>query len=206
MIYDYIFKIIIVGDTGCGKSCLLLHFTYKLFEPVHYLTIGMEFGSRIINVLDKKIKIVVYDSAGQEIFRSIMKSYYRGSSIAILVYDITRRETFNSIQEWIRETDENADKLVTIVLVGNKKDLEHMREVTKKEGEELAKKEGILFYETSAKSGENVYNIFSDPSERLLNEIMIGEIDIENFDCLGIKINKSESSKSENIKYLCCSI
>lgn len=204
MIYDYRFKIIIVGDTGCGKSCLLSQFTDKSFEPIHDLTIGMGFGSKIINVLDKKIKIIVFDSGGQETFRSITRSYYKGSLIAILVYDITRRKTFNEVKEWILETDKHSDKLVTMVLVGNKSDLEYIREVSKKEGNELAKKKGMMFYETSAKNGKNVYNMFNDPSEKVLNEIIKGDIEVEN---LGINISSDKSpliQKNNNSKYSCC--
>ena len=93
----YLFKYIIIGDTGVGKSCLLLQFTDKRFQPVHDLTIGVEFGARMVTIDGKQIKLQIWDTAGQESFRSITRSYYRGAAGALLVYDITRRETLNSL-------------------------------------------------------------------------------------------------------------
>merc|ERR1712154_171315 len=103
--YKYLFKYIIVGDTAVGKSCLLLQFTDKRFQPVHDLTIGVEFGARMINVADKSIKLQIWDTAGQESFRSITRSYYRGAAGALLVYDITRRDTFKHLTRWLEEQD-----------------------------------------------------------------------------------------------------
>merc|ERR1712214_167019 len=103
MSYSYLFKYIIIGDTGVGKSCLLLQFTDKRFQPVHDLTIGVEFGARMINIEGKQIKLQIWDTAGQESFRSITRSYYRGAAGALLVYDITRRDTFNHLTTWLED-------------------------------------------------------------------------------------------------------
>merc|ERR1719486_891520 len=122
MSYAYLFKYIIIGDTGVGKSCLLLQFTDKRFQPVHDLTIGVEFGARMISIDSKHIKLQIWDTAGQESFRSIIRSYYRGAAGALLVYDITRRDSFEHVSQWLQEARANADPELVITLVGNKSD------------------------------------------------------------------------------------
>merc|ERR1712072_165860 len=107
MSYDYLFKYIIIGDTGVGKSCLLLQFTDRRFQPIHDLTIGVEFGARMITIDKKQIKLQIWDTAGQESFRSITRSYYRGAAGALLVYDITRRETFTHLTSWLEESKQH---------------------------------------------------------------------------------------------------
>merc|ERR1711908_147532 len=109
MSYAYLFKYIIIGDTGVGKSCLLLQFTDRRFQPIHDLTIGVEFGARMITIDKKQIKLQIWDTAGQESFRSITRSYYRGAAGALLVYDITRRETFNSLASWLDDARQHAN-------------------------------------------------------------------------------------------------
>ena len=161
MSYSYLFKYIIIGDTGVGKSCLLLQFTDKRFQPVHDLTIGVEFGARMINIDQKQvcsqdiyldfdsffqIKLQIWDTAGQESFRSITRSYYRGAAGALLVYDITRRDTFNHLTTWLGmlhtictkiienlvfgiylfldDARQHSSSNMVIMLIGNKSDLE----------------------------------------------------------------------------------
>ena len=114
---------VVIGDTGVGKSCLLLQFVDRRFSSVHDLTIGVDFGSRIIDVGDEKIKLQVWDTAGQESFRSIARSYYRDASGALLVFDVTRRETFNHLSRWLQEARQFANANISITLVGNKADL-----------------------------------------------------------------------------------
>merc|ERR1712137_671439 len=177
MSYAYLFKYIIIGDTGSyfigffiycgvsqvdfgkigvGKSCLLLQFTDKRFQPVHDLTIGVEFGARMISIEDKQIKLQIWDTAGQESFRSITRSYYRGAAGALLVYDITRRETFSHLSSWLEDARKHSNKDMTIMLIGNKSDLDQKRQVSFEEGEAFAKENGLVFLETSAKTAENV--------------------------------------------------
>lgn len=121
MSYSYLFKYIIIGDTGVGKSCLLLQFTDKRFQPVHDLTIGVEFGARMVNLEgDKLVKLQIWDTAGQESFRSITRSYYRGAAGALLVYDITRRDTFQHLSRWLEEARQHAQSNMVIMLIGNK--------------------------------------------------------------------------------------
>ena len=129
MSYSYLFKYIIIGDTGVGKSCLLLQFTDKRFQPVHDLTIGVEFGARMITIDGKQIKLQIWDTAGQESFRSITRSYYRGAAGALLVYDITRRETFNHLTTWLDDARQHSSSHMVIMLIGNKSDLDARRDV-----------------------------------------------------------------------------
>ena len=121
--YSYLFKYIVIGDTSVGKSCLLLQFLEKKFKFDHDTTIGVEFGSKIITVKDKHIKLQIWDTAGQETFKSITRSYYRGSIGVILVYDITNRDSFNNISKWLDETKSYANDKITVMLVANKTDL-----------------------------------------------------------------------------------
>ena len=125
MSYAYIFKFIIVGDSSVGKSCLLLQFTDNRFKQAHDLTIGVEFGARTLTI-DKttNIKLQIWDTAGQESFRSITRSYYRGAICSLLVYDITRRTSFQNVVRWLEEMREHAYSKMLIILVGNKKDLD----------------------------------------------------------------------------------
>ena len=179
--YSYLFKYIIVGESGCGKSCMLLQFTDNKFQPIHDITIGVEFGAKMINipgVKDKKFKLQIWDTAGQEAFRSITRSYYRGSTVALLVYDITRRYTFDNIIKWLNEIKNMSSDSTTIILIGNKTDLEHRRQISKKEGQELAKEYGCEFYETSAKTGFNVNTVFEQSAKLVYNNISNGTLDI----------------------------
>uniref|UniRef100_A0A2K6V034 RAB2B, member RAS onco family n=1 Tax=Saimiri boliviensis boliviensis TaxID=39432 RepID=A0A2K6V034_SAIBB len=132
MTYAYLFKYIIIGDTGVGKSCLLLQFTDKRFQPVHDLTIGVEFGARMVNIDGKQIKLQIWDTAGQESFRSITRSYYRGAAGALLVYDITRRETFNHLTSWLEDARQHSSSNMVIMLIGNKAFINTAKEIYRK--------------------------------------------------------------------------
>jgi len=195
MKYAYLFKYIIIGDTNTGKSCLLLQFTDNRFEPAHNLTIGVEFGARLVDIDNKKIKLQVWDTAGQESFRSITRSYYRGAAGAILVYDITKRESFDHLARWLQEARENGNVTMTIMLIGNKCDLEHLRQVTKEEGAKFAQENGLLFLETSSKTGENVEEAFIKPSQHIYEQIKSGAYDVFN-DSNGIKVGMVQNRES----------
>jgi len=177
--YKY-FKYIIVGDTAVGKSCLLLQFTDKRFQPVHDLTIGVEFGSRTINIDGKQVKLQIWDTAGQEKFRSITRSYYRGTSGALLVYDITRRETFDHLVEWLEDCRKYSNPNIVIMLIGNKSDLEEKRAVSKEEGERFAKEHGLYFLETSAKTDNNVDEAFIASAKHIYQLVEKGELNLDN--------------------------
>merc|ERR1719181_1957849 len=186
MSYSYLFKYIIIGDTGVGKSCLLLQFTDKRFRADHDLTIGVEFGARLITIDNKQIKLQIWDTAGQESFRSITRSYYRGASGALLVYDISRRDTFNHLTRWLEEAKQNANASMVIMLIGNKCDLER-REVSYEEGAQFARQHGLVFRETSAKTSQNVEEAFIQTGRKIHDNIQTGVYDLSN-DSSGIKV------------------
>lgn len=193
MSYAYLFKYIIIGDTGVGKSCLLLQFTDKRFQPVHDLTIGVEFGARMITIDSKQIKLQIWDTAGQESFRSITRSYYRGAAGALLVYDITRRETFNHLGAWLEDARQHSNSNMTIMLIGNKSDLDHRRAVSVEEGKEFAREHGLIFLETSAKTADNVEQAFIDTATEIYKKIQQGVFDVSN-ETFGIKIGSQATT------------
>jgi len=173
--YKYLFKYIIVGDIGVGKSCLLLQFTDKRFQPAHDLTIGVEFGSRTITLKDNQIKLQIWDTAGQEKFRSITRSYYRGAAGAILVYDISRRETFEHVPSWLEDCRKYSSANIVVMLIGNKCDIaESARTVSTEEGQEFANKNGLTFLETSAKTAENVDRLFEESATKIYDLLADG--------------------------------
>jgi Ras-related protein Rab-2A len=195
MSYSFLFKYIIIGDTGVGKSCLLLQFTDKRFQPVHDLTIGVEFGARMVTIENKQIKLQIWDTAGQESFRSITRSYYRGAAGALLVYDITRRETFNHLTRWLEEARQNGNQNMTIMLIGNKNDLDHRRQVSYEEGEQFAKEHGLIFLETSAKTAFHVEEAFLRTAQEIYKKIQDGVYDVSN-EANGIKVGMAASASS----------
>ncbi|KAJ7313087.1 hypothetical protein JRQ81_004355 [Phrynocephalus forsythii] len=192
MSYAYLFKYVIIGDTGVGKSCLLLQFTDKRFTAVHDLTVGVEFGSRMITINGKRIKLQIWDTAGQESFRSITRSYYRGAAGALLVYDITRRETFNHLLSWLEDARQHSSSHMVIMLIGNKSDLESRRVVQKEEGEAFAREHGMVFLETSAKTAANVEEAFLGTARAIYRKIQDGQFDIAK-EGNGIKIGHQQS-------------
>ena len=191
-----------------GKSCILLQFTDNKFREQHEITIGVEFESKTIEINGKLIKIQIWDTAGHEAFQSITRTYYKGAVGALLVYDITRRDTFIHLLKWLSEVKENASKEITIILIGNKNDLEDQRQVKYEEGESFAKENNLLFLETSAKTAKNIAEAFNLSALKILNNIQkTGEDEILNNN---IKIdkdkgimNQKENNKNNNKKGCC---
>jgi len=159
--YSYLFKFIIIGDEAVGKTCLLLQFTDKRYRTTHQVTVGVEFGSRTVEISGKMIKLQCWDTAGQDRFRSIVRSYYRGAAGALLVYDITRRDSFEHVSQWLQEARTNADPDLVITLVGNKCDRAGERQVSYEEGHKFASRFGLYFLETSAVTGHMVDEAFT---------------------------------------------
>ena len=154
--YHYLFKFIVIGDTGVGKSCVVLQFIENKTRTTHDVTIGVEFGAKTIPVKEKNIKLQIWDTAGQENFRSITRSYYRSAIGALLVYDITRKDTFLHVKNWLEEVKANGNPHMEILLVGNKNDLEEERVVSYEEGEKMAKNHGLNFIEINSKDYHKV--------------------------------------------------
>ncbi len=184
--FNYLFKYIIIGDAAVGKSNLLLRYTHGQFKQEYQLTIGVEFGAKNIEIKNKIYRIQIWDTAGQESFRSITRAYYKNSVCALIVYDISNRDSFNSISSWIEDCRNQSPKTIFIVLVGNKSDLDDKRKVTFEEGQELAEKNNMLFFETSAKTGNNVEEIFYESAKEIAKKIEDGFYDLNNENC-GIK-------------------
>ncbi|KAJ4834914.1 Ras- protein RABA6a [Turnera subulata] len=159
---DYLFKAVLIGDSAVGKSNLLSRFSRDEFRLDSKPTIGVEFAYRNIKVGDKLIKAQIWDTAGQERFRAITSSYYRGALGALLVYDITRRATFDNLKKWLHELREFGNPDIVVILVGNKADIAHSREVEKEDAQNLAEAEGLCFMETSALENLNVEEAFME--------------------------------------------
>jgi len=165
--YDYVFKVVLIGDSGVGKSNLLSRFTRNEFNLETKSTIGVEFATRSIQTEGKTIKAQIWDTAGQERYRAITSAYYRGAVGALLVYDIAKYSTFKNVERWLGELRENADRNIVIMLVGNKSDLRHLREVPTEEAKAFAEKNKLSFIETSALDATNVELAF----QNILTEI-----------------------------------
>ena len=158
--YDYLFKLIIIGDSYVGKTNIMSQYIKKEFNENSKSTIGVEFGNKIIKIDDKIIKAQIWDTAGQERYKSITSAYYKGAKGAFIVYDITSKTTFNSVDKWIQDLNLYGDKNLTLLLIGNKSDLEEKRQIKKEDGEEKAKSFRLGFIETSACTGENIDKAF----------------------------------------------
>lgn len=158
--YDYLFKLLLIGDSGVGKSCLLLRFADDTYTESYISTIGVDFKIRTIDLDGKTIKLQIWDTAGQERFRTITSSYYRGAHGIIVVYDTTDLESFNNVKQWLHEIDRYASDNVNKLLVGNKSDLTTKRAVSFDQAKEFADSLGIEFVETSAKNSTNVEKAF----------------------------------------------
>jgi len=169
--YDFLFKVVLIGDSGVGKSNLLSRFTRNDFSAESKSTIGVEFATRTINVESKVVKAQIWDTAGQEKYRAITSAYYRGAVGALLVYDITRTPTFEHLERWLSELLDHADKDIRVMLVGNKSDLRHMRTVTTEQATEFAQKHKLSFIETSALDQTNVEQAFTDILKQIYEKV-----------------------------------
>jgi len=181
--YDYLLKYIIIGSPSVGKSRIVERFIKNSFIENYEITVGVEFGEKNIEIEDKIIRIQIWDTAGQELYKSITRTYYKSCVCAIIVYDITSRKSFNDITNWIEDCIKYSPKTVLMVLIGNKCDLEQSREVSTEEGQELSDKNGISFYETSAREGTNIKEIFQKTGEEIYQNIKKGNYNLDDIEC-----------------------
>lgn len=167
--YDYVFKILTIGESAVGKTCLLLRFTDNTFNTDFISTVGIDFKIQICKIKEKMVKLQVWDTSGQERFKTITKTYYKGGDGILLVYDVTDRSSFMSLKNWMRQIELNAKENVPKIMVGNKCDKTD-RKVTYEEGEKVAKDFGVPFMETSAKEDINVNEVFKNLTIRIMDQ------------------------------------
>lgn len=193
--FNYLFKYIIIGDSSVGKSNILLKYAHNQFKAEYQLTIGVEFGAKNIDINQKTYRIQIWDTAGQENFRSITRAYYKNSVCALVVYDVTNKDSFDNVKAWIDDCKSQSPKTILMVLVGNKTDLDSDRAVSTEEGEEFAKLNNMLFFETSAKNGNNIEDVFVESARAIAQKIDEGYYDLTNDTC-GIKIGINNESST----------
>ena len=171
--YDVSFKIIIIGDSGVGKSCITNKATKNIFEENYHATVGFEFFNFNLKINGQVVKLQIWDTCGQELYRSLITNFYRNSSLAIIVYSVTSESSFQNIELWLRELRTQSSPDVKVFLIGNKIDLEEQRKISKEEGELFAKKNNLeRFIETSAKSGFNIEKTFVDIAKLLYQDYL----------------------------------
>jgi Ras-related protein Rab-2A len=179
-----------------GKSNILSRFIMGRFNPEHEITIGCEFMAKNIQINERNVRIQIWDTAGQESYRSITRSYYKSSTCAFIIYDVTDKKSFTNISSWLDECREMCYKDMLICLVGNKIDLEDKRVISKEEGQKFADDNGLLFFETSAKTGTNIEEIFNKCTSDIVSKIESGAIVVDSFNS-GIKIGKYPNKEIE---------
>ncbi|XP_063719217.1 ras-related protein Rab-43-like isoform X2 [Symsagittifera roscoffensis] len=173
--YDYLFKVVLIGDTGVGKTCVVQQFKSNTFIERYASTIGVDFTMKTVAIDDKKVKLQIWDTAGQERFRTITQSYYRCANCVIVVYDVTRRDTFLSLQQWLEDVDRYSGDNVLRVLIGNKCDSgEQQKEVSSTEAEDYHRAfQFSQFLETSAKDGTNIHQLFMGIAKQLKETVQL---------------------------------
>ena len=201
---EYRFKYIIVGQPSVGKSNIILRFVKGQFNEKYNVTIGVDYSSKNINIGDETAKLEIWDTAGQEEFRSLTKNYYQSSTCSLVVYDISSRDSFNAVKNWIDDCKNFGPKTLKIILIGNKCDLDStLRQVSYDEGKEYAEELKIDFYETSALTGQNINEVFNQSPSDIVKKIKDGNFyDLDDPDS-GVVLKKIKIEK-ERRKKKCC--
>ena len=191
---EFIYKILLLGDSSVGKTCFLMRYTDNTFQDIHMSTIGLDYKLKNVQLEDgKMVKIQVWDTAGQDRFRSITKNYYKGAHGIILIYDVTENKSFENVKNWMNQIKEEVSEKVTIILVGNKIDDEEHRKITTEQGESMAKEFDIMFFECSAKTGENIEQTFKEVTMKI----------VENFSNVEEKGTTKIKNKKDKKKGFC---
>ena len=202
--YEMMIKVILIGDSGVGKTNIMSKYLKNQFMENSKATVGVEFGSKLFNHQGHKIKAQIWDTAGQEKYKAITGAYYKGSKGAFIVYDITKKDTFASIERWVNDLKATSDPKLTIILIGNKNDLDDKREVSKDQGEEKAKSFGCAFLETSAFSGDNLDKAFELMVKEIYEKFSNSSSEEEEFEAVkkgeDLKVEKATDKK----KKACC--
>jgi small GTP-binding protein len=173
MTSDPLLKLLLIGESSVGKSCLLLRYADNRFQEGYFTTIGIDFKVRSVTIENTKVRLQIWDTAGQEQFRTITKAYYHGAHGILLVFDVSNAETFAQCQGWMNSISESLSDPVEIALVGNKCDME--RQVTKEQAQEFADRYGVRYFETSAKTGENVESTFLEVAKMVVSNEAVFE-------------------------------
>ena len=193
--YDFLFKLILIGDSGVGKTCMMFRFSNDFFQTAFIPTIGIDFRIKTVLLRNKRIKLQIWDTAGQERYDTMTTSCYRGAVGIIIVYDITNYTSFNNIPKWLKAIQEHANEDVEKMLIGNRCDKEDERVIPKERGEGIAKENNILFFETSAKTGVNIDYAFTEFVEAIMDKTM---------NVLEERVQFPSTSSSSNV-FMCCS-
>ena len=167
--YQYIFKLILIGNSGVGKSSIIQRYMKQTFEESYKCTIGVDFLMKSLQIKGKTVKLQLWDTAGQEKYKSMVSSYYRGANVALVVFDITNHSSFDSLPIWIENYYKNGPEQKNIILIGNKKDMADQRQVTLEEVELFSETNNMIYFETSAKDGDNIEYVFTYAAEKLLD-------------------------------------
>ena len=205
--YDMIFKIVLIGDTSVGKTNILSKYLTDEFDPESKATVGVEFGTKNFKIENNIVKVQIWDTAGQERYRSITNAYYKGAKGALLVYDITNKKSFDNLDKWISDLKINGDEKISIVLLGNKSDLESQRVISTEEGKDKAELFKFAFMETSALNGSNIEKAFDELIKEVYkdnHELFEKQAKVEMKD-KGIDLEQGKSGENkDNEKKWCC--
>lgn len=202
--YNFVFKVVLIGESGVGKSNLLSRFTKNEFTHDSRTTIGVEFSTRTVQMDNFTIKAQIWDTAGLERYRAITSAYYRGAVGALLVYDISKHLTYESAERWLKELYDHADPHIVVMLVGNKSDLESMRTVPTDEAKDFAEKKGLQFMETSALDSTNVEDAFNEVLSEIHRKVASREVTRGSISAVTLS-NPIRPCESQEEQKGCCS-
>ncbi|XP_016137489.1 ras-related protein Rab-25-like [Sinocyclocheilus grahami] len=202
--YNFVFKVVLIGESGVGKSNLLSRFTKNEFSHDSRTTIGVEFSTRTVQLNGLTIKAQIWDTAGLERYRAITSAYYRGAVGALLVYDISKHLTYESAERWLKELYDHADPHIVVMLVGNKTDLSAERTVPTEDAKDFAEKNGLLFMETSALESVNVEAAFNTVLTEIHKKVSSKEVTRGSINAVTLSQPKAAADDAQEEKKACC--